>query len=178
MSAFITLSCNCSSWQKIVNSRHYLCRCSGLDRDAPPPVILNIGSLSLQGAEGQNPGPDKLGNASGVKQPCCHWPNLPGRCWTAWKPKVNMESMVSMLTIHWGSLETYDLKISLLWFENMVVASSLTFSLSYLHTLSYHTAEFHHGTSLRTAERAYHKSQIKCFCGVYSTAVLWHLCNP
>lgn len=169
MSAFITLSCNCSSWQKIVNSRHYLCRCSGLDRDAPPPAILNIGSLSLQGAEGQNPGPDKLGNASGVKQPCCHWPSLPGRCWTAWKPKVNMESMVSTLTIHWGSLETYDLKIFLLWFENMVVASSLTFSLSYLHTFSYHTAEFHHGTSLRTAKRAYHKSQIKCF--------LWCLFN-
>lgn len=127
MSAFISLSCNCSSWQKIVNSHHYLCRCSGLDRDAPPPVILNIGSLSLQGPEGQNPGPDKLGNASGVKQPCCHWPNLPRRCWTAWKPMVNMESMVSTLTIHWGSLETHYLKIFLLLFENMVVASSLTF---------------------------------------------------
>lgn len=60
-------------------------------------------------------------------------------------------------------------KIFSLLFENMVVASSLTFSLSYLHTLSYHTAEFHHGTSLRTAKRGYHKSQIKCF--------LWCLFN-
>lgn len=57
---------------KIVNSCHYLCRCSGLDRDGPPPVILNIGSPPLQRLEGQNPGPNKHGNASGLKLPCCH----------------------------------------------------------------------------------------------------------
>lgn len=125
--AFITLSCNCGSWQKIVNNRHYLCRCSGLDRGAPPPVILNIGSPSLQRLEGQNPGPNKLGNASGLKQPCCHWPNLRGRSWTAWKPRVSMENMVSTLTIHWGSLETHYLNIFWLLFENMVGASSLIF---------------------------------------------------
>lgn len=112
--AFITWSYNCGSWQKkIVHSRHYLCRWLGLDRDAPPQVIPNIG-CPPQRLEGQTPGPNKLGSASGLKQSCCHWRNLLGRCWTAWKPRVNMENTASMLTIHWGSLEAHELKKSII----------------------------------------------------------------
>lgn len=52
----------------------------------------------------------------------------------------------------------------------------LHLSLSYLHTLSYHTAKFHHGKGLRAEQRAYHKSQIKCFLWCLFQLLCYAIC--